>query len=98
MRTDSASGAGPLAGGEIVAYSAVCTPQGCTVGYDPLSKLLVYPYHGSFFDTARAARMLSGSASQPQENLQVPGTVRIVDGTKGGGSWVAWLNAISRYG
>ncbi len=98
MRTDSASGAGPLAGGEIVAYSAVCTPQGCTVGYDPLRKLLVYPYDGSFFGTARAARMHSSSMTQPREDLQVPDTVRIVDGTRGGGSWVAWMNAICRYG
>jgi thiosulfate dehydrogenase [quinone] large subunit len=68
-----------LPSGEMVAYSAVCTHQGCTVGYDPRRRLLVCPCHGSTFDPARGARVLSGPATRPLENLQMPGVPSIDD-------------------
>ncbi len=68
-----------LPSGETVAYSAVCTHQGCTVGYDPQRQLLVCPCHGSTFDPARGAKVLSGPATRPLEKLQLPGTPPIDD-------------------
>lgn len=68
-----------LPGGEMVAYSAVCTHQGCTVGYDPRRRLLACPCHGSTFDPARGARVLSGPATRPLEELQLPGASSIDD-------------------
>jgi cytochrome b6-f complex iron-sulfur subunit len=52
-----------LESGNFVAYSAVCTHQGCTVGYE--GEELVCPCHGSIFDPANGAQVVNGPASRP---------------------------------
>ncbi|HZD38250.1 MAG TPA: TQO small subunit DoxD [Actinomycetes bacterium] len=49
----------------VVAYSAVCTHAGCTVGYDSGSRLLTCPCHGAQFDPARGATPVAGPTSTP---------------------------------
>ena len=53
------------------AYSAVCTHAGCTVKYDSGQKLLVCPCHGSVYDPAHGAQVLSGPAPSPLPSLKV---------------------------
>lgn len=48
--------------GEVVAYSAICTHQGCTVAPDGAE--LVCPCHGSVFDVA-SGEALQGPATEP---------------------------------
>lgn len=55
----------------VKAYSAVCTHAGCTVRYDSGRKLLVCPCHGSVYDPARGAAVLSGPAPYPLTPLKV---------------------------
>jgi Rieske Fe-S protein len=50
---------------KVHAYSAVCTHAGCTVAYDPGQKLMVCPCHGSAFDPAQGAAVVSGPAPSP---------------------------------
>lgn len=76
------AGAGPaiavqLAGGGIVAYSAVCTHAGCLVQYDPGSRDLICPCHGSVFDPAHGATVLRGPAFSP-----LP-AIRVTEGSNG---------------
>ncbi|MBC7292292.1 MAG: Rieske (2Fe-2S) protein [Actinotalea sp.] len=59
--------------GEVVAYSAVCTHQGCTVAPDGAE--LVCPCHGSVFDLA-TGEALAGPATEPL----VPFPVRVEGG------------------
>lgn len=47
-----------LADNQFVAYSAVCTHAGCTVDYDPDSKLIVCPCHGATYDPTQNAAVL----------------------------------------
>jgi thiosulfate dehydrogenase [quinone] large subunit len=56
---------------KLKAYSAVCTHAGCTVRYDSGQKLLVCPCHGSVFDPAHGAAVLSGPAPSPLTALKV---------------------------
>ena len=58
---------------DIVAYSALCTHKGCTVGYKAERKLLICPCHWSVFDPAKAGTLVIGQASQqlPQIELRV---------------------------
>ena len=50
----------------LVAYSAVCTHTGCTVeGWDAEQKYMICPCHGSKYDAANSANVLSGPASKP---------------------------------
>jgi len=62
-----------LEGGEFVAYSAVCTHQGCTVAYEKDTNRLACPCHGSVFDPAKGAEVLGGPAprSLPEIPVQV---------------------------
>lgn len=54
-----------LANGEFVAYSAVCTHQGCTVAYNTDTRKLACPCHGGVFDPANGAAVVSGPPPRP---------------------------------
>ena len=60
-----------LENGEFVAYSAVCTHQACTVGYQPETQKLACPCHGSVFDPARDAAVETGPARAPLPEIPV---------------------------
>jgi Rieske Fe-S protein len=55
--------------GDFVAYSAVCTHQGCTVAYQDSN--LACPCHGSIFDPADGAAVVSGPAQRPLPGIPV---------------------------
>ena len=54
-----------LAGGNVVAFDAVCTHAGCTVSYDSSQKVLSCPCHGAAFDPANGAAVIAGPAPTP---------------------------------
>jgi len=56
-------------GSRYYAYDAVCTHAGCTVGYDPGSKLIVCPCHGAQYDPTHDARVVGGPAPTPLTRL-----------------------------
>jgi cytochrome b6-f complex iron-sulfur subunit len=58
-----------LDSGDFVAYSAVCTHQGCTVAYQ--DGQLACPCHGSIFDPANSAAVVSGPAQRPLPEVPV---------------------------
>ena len=58
-----------LQSGDFVAYSAVCTHQGCTVAYK--DGQLACPCHGSIFDPANGAAVVNGPAQQPLPEIPV---------------------------
>jgi Rieske Fe-S protein len=58
-----------IEGGQFVAYSVVCTHQGCVVVYRDGE--LVCPCHGSVFDPARGAAAVRGPAQKPLQELEV---------------------------
>jgi cytochrome b6-f complex iron-sulfur subunit len=58
-----------LDSGDFVAYSAVCTHQGCTVAYK--NGQLACPCHGSVFDPANGAAVVTGPAQRPLPELSV---------------------------
>ena len=58
-----------LGGGALEAYSAVCTHEGCIVAYK--KGRLVCPCHGSIFDPANNARVVSGPARLPLAKVRV---------------------------
>ena len=55
----------------VFAYSATCTHQGCTVGYNPAGKTLDCPCHGSTFDPANGGAVLGGPAPSPLPKYSV---------------------------
>ena len=58
-----------LDSGDFVAYSAVCTHQGCTVAYK--NGQLACPCHGSVFDPADGAAVVAGPAPKPLPEIPV---------------------------
>lgn len=60
-----------LENGDFVAYSAVCTHQGCEVSYEAEDGLLNCPCHGSAFDPDQGAEPTSGPAQQPLSDIPV---------------------------
>lgn len=58
-----------LENGDFVAYSAVCTHQGCEVAYN--DGQLACPCHGSIFDPADGAAVVNGPAQQPLPDIPV---------------------------
>jgi Rieske Fe-S protein len=58
-----------LDNGDFVAYSAVCTHQGCTVAYK--NGQLACPCHGSVFDPAKGAEVVAGPAPRPLPKIPV---------------------------
>ncbi|HET7269689.1 MAG TPA: Rieske (2Fe-2S) protein [Rubrobacter sp.] len=58
-----------LKNGEFVAYSAICTHQGCTVAYK--AGKLACPCHGSVYDPARGAEVIAGPAPSPLPEIPV---------------------------
>ena len=60
-----------LEDGEFAAYSAICTHQGCIVGYDRGEDTLECPCHGSTFDPQSGAAVLNGPATRPLPEIPV---------------------------
>lgn len=58
-----------LEDGDFVAYSAVCTHAGCAVAYK--NAQLACPCHGSIFDPANGAEVISGPAQTPLTEIPV---------------------------
>jgi len=58
-----------LRGGNFVAYSALCTHEGCAVAYS--NGQLACPCHGSIFDPANNARVVNGPAQRPLPKIPV---------------------------
>jgi Rieske Fe-S protein len=58
-------------GGELFAYSAVCTHQRCIVAYQSESEKLVCPCHGSVFDPANGAEVETGPARRPLPEIEI---------------------------
>jgi arsenite oxidase small subunit len=57
--------------GRFVAYSVVCTHQGCPVAYNRERELLLCPCHGSVFDPARGGAAVGGPAQEPLQEIEV---------------------------
>ena len=53
------------------AYSRTCTHQGCEVGWNQNTGLLVCPCHGAEFDPAQGGKAVRGPAYQPLQRVQV---------------------------
>jgi thiosulfate dehydrogenase [quinone] large subunit len=60
-----------LGASRVVAYSAVCTHAGCTVGYDDAARLLACPCHGAEFDPRRGATVVAGPAPSPLPTIPI---------------------------
>ena len=59
--------------GTFLAYSAVCTHQGCTVGFDQASAQFACPCHGARFDASNGDAV-RGPARQPLRKINVTET------------------------
>jgi thiosulfate dehydrogenase [quinone] large subunit len=56
--------------GTFLAYTAVCTHQGCTVGFDQGSNQFACPCHGARFD-GTTGNVLRGPARSPLAKIKV---------------------------
>ena len=71
FRPDSHTHAHLRFSGGVFAYSAICTHQGCTLGYNPTANSLDCPCHGSTFDVANGGAVLGGPAPAPLPTYKV---------------------------
>jgi arsenite oxidase small subunit len=55
-------GVGP--DGDIVAYSTICTHQGCPVAYDANERVFKCPCHFTLFDAEKSGQMVCGQATE----------------------------------
>lgn len=53
------------------AYSRTCTHQGCEVGWNQSTGLLVCPCHGAEFDPAQGGKPVAGPAFRPLQQVKV---------------------------
>jgi cytochrome b6-f complex iron-sulfur subunit len=60
-----------LQNGRFVAYSAVCTHQGCLVAYQQSTGELGCPCHGSVFDPSKGGAVLYGPAPVPLPQIPI---------------------------
>lgn len=60
-----------LGDGTAVAYDAVCTHAGCTVGFDPSSSDLFCPCHGATFDPKNHGAVLAGPTNIPLPEVPI---------------------------
>ncbi|MGC8633811.1 MAG: TQO small subunit DoxD [Candidatus Limnocylindrales bacterium] len=60
-----------LGAGTFVAFDAVCTHAGCTVGFDPQSQMLVCPCHGATYDPRHNAQPVAGPTNIPLTALPI---------------------------
>lgn len=60
-----------LEDGELVAYSAVCTHQGCTVAYQPNTQRLACPCHGGVFNPAKGAAVEASPPPRPLPEIEI---------------------------
>jgi serine/threonine protein kinase/Rieske Fe-S protein len=71
-----------LADNTFVAYDKACTHVGVLVNYDPVTRMLVCPAHGSVFDPAKGGAVVKGPALMPLPKIgiqvQADGTVTTV--------------------
>jgi thiosulfate dehydrogenase [quinone] large subunit len=56
--------------GEFVAFSAICTHAGCTVGFDHATTEFVCPCHGSIYNALTGA-VINGPAPLPLPTIHV---------------------------
>ena len=56
---------------QVVAFSRVCTHEGCLVQWDSGNSILVCPCHGAEFDPAQNGKVLRGPAYQPLPSVDV---------------------------
>jgi Rieske Fe-S protein len=55
-------------GGEIRAFDAVCTHEGCPLGWNPAQRLIRCPCHGGAYDTT--GRVVDGPPPAPLHRLE----------------------------
>lgn len=55
--------------GSFVAFDALCTHEGCRVGYDTVAAVIYCPCHGAEFDPADHATVLAGPTDIPLAEL-----------------------------
>jgi thiosulfate dehydrogenase [quinone] large subunit len=60
-----------LSGGGYACYDAICTHQGCRVGWDAQDGVLLCPCHGAAFDPNNHAAVLGGPTNQPLLELPI---------------------------
>ncbi len=60
-----------LGNNQFVAFDAICTHAGCTVGYDPQAGLLICPCHGAEYDPRHNAQPVAGPTNIPLTELPI---------------------------
>lgn len=55
-------------GGEIRAFDAICTHEGCPLGWNPVQRLIRCPCHGGAYDTS--GKVVEGPPPAPLHRLE----------------------------